>query len=107
LQAAVPIFIYLMFFAFSWAAVMELLVAYVILNFITKVLPTAWKIGVSEVAFILLFATLFTSGTLFWALLFWRLVDTYFYILKGFGTSALFVVTNKIKTKLKNKNINS
>ena len=66
--------------------------------------PLPGGAGVSELSFTALFASLFTEGTLFWALILWRFMSYYIYIIQGFAVMAYdFFIGNKKYSWLKRK----
>ena len=53
------------------------------LELATKYIPLPGASGMAEISFSALFASLFSDGTLFWAMLFWRIMNYFIYLLQG------------------------
>lgn len=55
----------------------------VMIDVATSLIPLPGGTGMSEFSFAAVFASLFVDGTLFWAMLLWRLLTFYAYIIQG------------------------
>ena len=56
---------------------------FILVELATKYIPIPGGTGVAEISFSALFASLFSDGTLFWAMLFWRIMNYFIYLLQG------------------------
>lgn len=84
LKAIIPLMIYCVFNAqVSGDVVLEIFSKFIIIELATKYIPLPGGTGVAEVSFSALFATLFGDGTLFWALLLYRIFNYFIYLLQG------------------------
>ena len=63
--------------------VIEILSKFILVELATKYIPIPGGSGVAEISFSALFMALFTDGTLFWAMLFWRIMNYFIYLLQG------------------------
>lgn len=79
---SLPFFIYLCFFDFNFEIYLELLCMTALVDMVANVIPIPGGGGVTELSFTALFAECF-GGIVFWAMLFWRLVNYYFYLAQG------------------------
>lgn len=84
LKAIIPLMIYCVFNkAVSAEVVLEIFSKFIIIELATKYIPLPGGTGVAEVSFSALFATLFGDGTLFWALLLYRIFNYFIYLFQG------------------------
>ena len=89
IRYTIPFFVYAVFaggtatFA-DWAVIFSMSM---IIDLAASFIPLPGGTGVSELSFTVLFAMFFTDGTLFWALILWRFMTYYIYIVQG-----LFVI---------------
>ena len=63
--------------------VLEILSKFILIELATKYIPIPGGSGVAEISFSALFAVLFEDGTLFWGMLFWRILNYFSYLLQG------------------------
>lgn len=80
---SIPFFIYCSFNAFNIDMLWITISMYIIVDLAMSVNPIPGGSGVAELSFTALFASLFASGVTFWALLFWRILTFYAYLLQG------------------------
>ncbi len=84
LKAIIPLMIYCVFNASaSIDVVMEVFSKFIIIELATKYIPLPGGTGVAEISFSALFASLFGDGTLFWALLLYRIFNYFIYLFQG------------------------
>lgn len=55
----------------------------ILIDLASGVTPLPGGTGMSEVSFTILFADIFPNGTVFWGLIFWRIMSYYIYIIQG------------------------
>ena len=55
----------------------------VLIDFACGVTPLPGGTGMSEVSFTIIFSSIFPNGTVFWGLIFWRVMSYYIYIIQG------------------------
>ena len=68
-----------------------------------SIIPIPGGSGFAEISFVAMFSLLFREGTVFWALLFWRIFTYYFFIIFGFVVTLIDAFTKKKRVK----NLNS
>ena len=84
LTVIVSLMIYCVFNASaSIDVVMEVFSKFIIIELATKYIPLPGGTGVAEISFSALFASLFGDGTLFWALLLYRIFNYFIYLFQG------------------------
>lgn len=84
LKSIIPFFLYVAFSETVTANIMlEILCKFILVELATKYIPIPGGTGVAEISFSALFASLFNDGTLFWAMLFWRIMNYFIYLLQG------------------------
>lgn len=83
-QGSIPFLIYCGFNGFDpsmwWVITSKL----VMLEFAVSFIPLPGGAGAAELSFTAMFGSLFADGTFFWAILIWRLIVYYIFILQGF-----------------------
>ena len=67
----------------SSAIMIDIFSKFILVELATKYIPIPGGSGVAEISFSALFASLFNDGTLFWAMLFWRILNYFIYLLQG------------------------
>ncbi len=83
-KAFIPVMLYWAFHVNVTAeVVIEILSKFILVELATKYIPIPGGSGVAEISFSALFMALFTDGTLFWAMLFWRIMNYFIYLLQG------------------------
>ncbi|MDD4276204.1 MAG: flippase-like domain-containing protein, partial [Clostridia bacterium] len=103
ISGSIPFFLYLAFTnveTITFELWLLIISKYFALMLATSLLPLPGATGTAELSFAALFGTLFSGSALVWAILFWRLLTYYVYILQGI----IVIVFNAIKVKfLKHK----
>ncbi len=83
-KAFIPVMLY---WAFHTEATLEIIIEilskFILVELATKYIPIPGGSGVAEISFSALFAALFNDGTLFWAMLFWRIMNYFIYLFQG------------------------
>ena len=100
--AMIAFLVYLAFNPNGGVSVITILSMSFLCSFATSYIPIPGGSGMAEISFAGLFSTLFTEGTVFWALIIWRIFTYYLLIIFGFG----FTITDSIihSRKLKRTN---
>ena len=83
LQYAIPFGIVCLFLGWRPDLFLQVFIMGVMIEMAASFIPIPGGSGVSELSFTALFASLFTEGTLFWALILWRFMSYYIYIIQG------------------------
>lgn len=84
IRAFIPFMLYWAFSAKAPVdALLEILSKFILVELATKYIPLPGASGMAEISFSALFASLFSDGTLFWAMLFWRIMNYFIYLLQG------------------------
>ena len=81
---SIPFFIYSALIHYDPSMFMEIFVKAVMIEIAAGMIPIPGGSGMNEISFTALFAAVFTNGTLFWALIIWRLLNYYSFIIQGF-----------------------
>lgn len=84
-EYSILFFIYSAFNGFDAGIYFELLSISVIIELASNSIPLPGGSGLAELSFSTIFASLFDSGVLFWALIIWRLITYYSYLFAGMG----------------------
>ena len=82
-EYSIPFFIYSAFNGFNIDVYWQLLSISVIIELACLIMPLPGGSGIAELSFYAIFASLFDAGILFWALIIWRILTYYSYILIG------------------------
>lgn len=85
IEYSVPFFIYSAFNGFDVSMYWQLLSISFIIELACNIIPLPGGSGMAELSFYAIFATLFAEGQLFWALLMWRFISYYLYLIVGIG----------------------
>lgn len=85
LNYTIPFFIYSALVQFEPSLYIDIIVKTIMIDVAASLIPLPGGTGMSEFSFTAVFSSLFVEGTLFWALLIWRFLSYYIYILQGFG----------------------
>ncbi len=101
-EASIPFFIYSAFSGFDPSIYWQFFFYAVIVQIAFKAVPIPGGVGVAELAFASIFAPWFASGTLFWALLLWRILTYYAHILQGLVVIGYDMLIGNTKAKKKN-----
>ena len=80
----------------SWAVVM---VSMFFIHSAIAIIPTPGGAGAAEASFYLVFAELPDSGLVFWAMLVWRFLSDYIFILSGIALTAFEYAQEKMKAR--------
>lgn len=81
---SIPYFIYLMLGGSAPSMWMNITVYSILIDLASGFVPLPGGSGMSEVAFTIVFSSIFPEGTVFWGLLLWRFMNYYIYIVQGF-----------------------
>lgn len=84
LVAAVAYLVYLMFNHNGGVNGFKIMLMSFLCTFATSIVPIPGGSGAAEISFVAMFSKLFTEGTTFWALMIWRIMTYYLFILVGF-----------------------
>lgn len=84
IQYSIPFFIYCSFFGFNGDVYLEMVLLTLIIELAASFIPLPGGTGMSELSFTAVFATFFGSNV-FWALLMWRFMSYYLYLILGIG----------------------
>lgn len=76
-------FIFASLVRFDTTLFWDIIVKAIMIEIATGIIPLPGGSGVNEISFAALFASLFTEGTMFWAIIFWRLTNFYSFIFQG------------------------
>ena len=99
IEYSVLFFIYSAFNGFDISVYWQLLSISVIIELACHSIPLPGGSGLAELSFSTIFATLFDSGVLFWALIIWRLITYYTYLFSGLGIIVYDYAYGKRKMK--------
>ena len=102
-EYSVLFFVYSAFNGFDISVYWQLLSISVIIELACHSIPLPGGSGLAELSFSTIFATLFDSGVLFWALIIWRLITYYTYLFGGIGIITYDYVYGKRKIKSNKK----
>ncbi len=83
-QAFISYLIYRTFNPFGTISPVQIMLMALLCQYATTFIPLPGGSGAAEVSFVAMFSTLFTDGSTFWALLFWRLFTFYLFVIVGF-----------------------
>lgn len=83
IQYCIPACIYFIFEPFSWSVFWQLLSIAVVIQLSFGVIPMPGGSGVAEFSFYTVFKMLIQNDLVFWALLLWRILTYYIYLLIG------------------------
>ncbi|MEG1499758.1 MAG: flippase-like domain-containing protein, partial [Clostridia bacterium] len=83
LNYTLPFLIYCTFAGFNPSLWSDIFVKCVMIDLASGFIPLPGGTGMAELSFTALFASLFTEGRLFWALILWRILTYYGYIISG------------------------
>ena len=80
---SIPFFIYLMFGGTEVSMWPKMMALTAMIELASSFIPLPGGTGMNELSFTVMFAPYFTGGTIFWALLIWRLMSYYMYLIQG------------------------
>ncbi len=103
-KALIAFFIYCTFNGFNTAVFATIFTKIILCELVVKLVPIPGGSGLSEISFTAIFLSLFDNGSIFWALLMWRILDYFAYLIQG-GLILIydFVIGNRINVKVKQK----
>ncbi|MBO5910404.1 MAG: flippase-like domain-containing protein, partial [Clostridia bacterium] len=85
IEYSVLFFVYSAFNGVDMSIYLQLLSISVIIELACHSIPLPGGSGLAELSFSTIFASLFDSGVLFWALIIWRIITYYTYLFSGLG----------------------
>lgn len=103
IEYSVPFFIYSAFNGFDLAIYWQLLSISVIIELACRLIPLPGGSGLAELSFYAIFASLFDAGVLFWALILWRIITYYSYLLVGIVIMIYDYISNGFRKSPKRK----
>lgn len=103
LTAVLPYLIYCIFYVPTATTFIEIFAKVIICNLAMKYIPLPGGVGIAELSFTVLFANMFTEGTLFWAMLFWRMFAFYGYMLQGLFFLTYSFISGRIQARKRQK----
>ena len=77
--------VYLMFHPTGGVNGLMIMTMSFLCSFASSVVPIPGGSGAAEISFMVMFGALFTTGTTFWALMLWRVLTYYIFLLVGFA----------------------
>ena len=95
--ASIAYFVYLIFHHEGGMSAIKIMIMSFLCTFATSIIPIPGGSGAAEISFVAMFSKLFTEGTTFWALMFWRVLTYYLFIIVGFLFTIIepFVIRRK------------
>ena len=99
IEFSVLFFVYSAFNGFDLNVYWQLLSISVIIELACHSIPLPGGSGLAELSFSTIFASLFDSGVLFWALIIWRVITYYTYLFSGLGIIVYDYAYGKRKIK--------
>ena len=84
LVASVAYFVYLIFHHEGGVSAIKIMIMSYLCTFASSIVPIPGGSGAAEISFVAMFSKLFTEGTTFWALMFWRILTYYLFVIVGF-----------------------
>ena len=103
IEYSVLFFVYSAFNGFDINVYFQLLSISMIIELACHSIPLPGGSGLAELSFSTIFASLFDSGVLFWALIIWRLITYYTYLFAGVGIIVYDYAYGKRKLKKSKK----
>ena len=98
-EYSILFFVYSAFNGFDINVYLQLLSISVIIELACHSIPLPGGSGLAELSFSTIFASLFDSGVLFWALIIWRFITYYSYLFAGMGIIVYDYAYGKRKLK--------
>jgi uncharacterized protein (TIRG00374 family) len=96
IQYSFPFFIHAAFFGFDWSIFTTIFTYGVMISLASSFFPLPGGTGAAELSFTALFSMFFTNGTIFWAMIIWRVLTFYAPILQGLVVLAYdYLIGNK------------
>lgn len=87
LNYSIPFFIHSALVQFEPSLYFDIVIKTIMIEVAASLIPLPGGTGMSEFSFTAVFSSIFIDGTLFWALLIWRFLSYYIYLLQGFGVT--------------------
>lgn len=103
--AYVDYFIYKTFNPFGTITSIQIIIMSLLCLYATRLFVSPGGSGAAEISYVAMFSRLFTEGTTFWALMFWRILTYYLYIAVGFIFTIVETLLSKKKVRIENLNI--
>lgn len=103
IEYSVLFFVYSAFNGFDISVYWQLLSISMIIELACHSIPLPGGSGLAELSFSTIFASLFDSGVLFWALIIWRIITYYTYLFTGVGIIVYDYAYGKRKIKSNKK----
>lgn len=103
-KALIAFFIYCAFNGLDTSMFITIFTKIILCELVVKLIPLPGGTVVSEFTFTTMFISLFNNGSIFWALLIWRMLDYFIYLLQGIIVVFYdFIIGNKINKKMLEK----
>lgn len=103
-KALIAFFIYSGFNGLNTAVFLDIFTKVIICELVVQLIPIPGGSGISELSFTTMFISLFDNGSIFWALLLWRILDYFAYLLQGALVLVYdFAIGNKRNQKMLKK----
>jgi len=103
--ASVDYFIYKTFNPFGTVSPVQIIAMSFLCTFATTLFIVPGGSGAAEISYVAMFTNLFTEGTTFWALMFWRILTYYLYIIVGFLLTIIEPMIARKKVRIETMNI--
>lgn len=103
-KALIAFFIFCTFKGFDTSVFTTIFTKIILLELVVKLIPIPGGSGLSEISFTALFIGMFDNGSIFWALLIWRIFDYFIFVIQG-GVVLIydFIFGNKRNNKEQEK----
>lgn len=98
LLSLIAYMVFLMFHPNGGVSGIKIMTMSFLCTFATSIVPIPGGSGAAEISFVAMFSKLFTEGTVFWALMLWRVLTYYIFIIIGFGFTIIEPFCSKNKT---------
>ena len=100
-KALIAFFIFCAFNGLDTSVFVEIFTKVILCDLVSKIVPLPGGSGASELSFTAMFIGLFDNGSIFWALLIWRILDYFAYLIQG-GLILIydFFIGNRINKKV-------
>ena len=100
-KALIAFFIFCAFNGMYTSVFIEIFTKVILCDLVSKIVPLPGGSGASELSFTAMFIGLFDNGSIFWALLIWRILDYFAYLIQG-GLILIydFFIGNKVNKRV-------
>ena len=100
-KALIAFFIFCAFNGMYTSVFIEIFTKVILCDLVSKIVPLPGGSGASELSFTAMFIGLFDNGSMFWALLIWRILDYFAYLIQG-GLILIydFFIGNKVNKRV-------